>query len=448
MKMKKSLLAVLLSMLFMFSSFVPSISCYAVSISDINTYFDVQGKFYQILKRVTDISTTQEHQTNILNRMYDILENGGYSGSRSGQGLEQNGDVTINSNGDVILSVDLQNAIRESTQTEIDNSGYKYVYSDTVANVIGDFNNQTQYHEFISLVDRLEDENILFYKSSDKAIMAINKDSQLVYRQYSSVQAYYDLIYPYYNWNQIDSTAEIEGYYTWNSSSETYELTTFSGSWSYIQFAVLNSTTLPSYHGYYGLINTNITQYIMYMSYNDMRLGSEGLQSYYVGNDFSTSEVNTTTTLTDSMLNSSISYSDISNYVNSYYVNNQSYPTTEIVYNYINNYTGSGGGSGGDNGNGSDDDDDDDHNGFWNLVESISNFLGHIIDSLGNVLSGVLGLLTDVIDLFIGNDGLPNIVSQLIEYFLPFLPVEFIRLIEFSLMLALILGVVRLIRGH
>ena len=122
MKMKKLLLSAFLSIVFMFSSFVPSINCYAVSISDINTYFDVQGKFYQILKRVTDISTTQEHQTNILNRMYDILENGGYNGSRSGQGLESNGDITINTNGDVLLSVDLQNAIRESTQTEIANS--------------------------------------------------------------------------------------------------------------------------------------------------------------------------------------------------------------------------------------------------------------------------------------------------------------------------------------
>ena len=157
MKFKKLLLSFLFFIVFIFGFFSPSISSYAVGLSDINTYFDVQGKFYQILKNTTDIITTQEHQTSILNKMYDILENGGYSGSRSGEGLANNGDVTINTNGDVILSVDLQNAIRQATQDEIDNNmGFKYVYSFSGADWFEFFNNQDTYHSFLDVLSSNE----------------------------------------------------------------------------------------------------------------------------------------------------------------------------------------------------------------------------------------------------------------------------------------------------
>lgn len=449
MKMKKSLLSVLLSMLFMFSSFVPSINCYAVSISDINTYFDVQGKFYQILNRVTDISTTQEHQTNILNRMYDILEDGGYSGSRSGQGLESSGDVTINTNGDVLLSVDLQNALRESVQTEIDNSGYKYVYSFSGADWLDFFDNQDAYHSFLTVLESNSD--YLCYVSTEnynsrppQYIAVLDNGFEWLYDSYNvgAGTPYYQCDW-FDNWETTTFTDSIIKNYQYDSSSGTYvEVNNSNRSGTGLPwFRAYNVSQglYPSGANSRIITSLNRTQVIMYMTYNDMRLGSEGLQSYYVGNDFSTSEVNTTQTLTDSMLNSSISYSDISNYVNSYYVNNQSYPTTENVYNYINNYNGSGG----DNGNGSNDD-----NNIWDFLDGIGEFIGNLIRSLGNVLSGILSLLTDVIDMFIGENGLPNIVGQLIQYFLPFLPIEIVQLIEFSLLLAIILGVIRLIRGH
>lgn len=448
MKMKKSLLAVLLSMLFMFSSFVPSISCYAVSISDINTYFDVQGKFYQILKRVTDISTTQEHQTSILNKMYDILEDGGYNGSRSGQGLEQSGDVTINTNGDVILSVDLQNAIREASQDEIDNSGYVYVYSYNSALFVNRYIDAQDFNAFANLLETNDSKDKLIgYQPSTGNIVIYSPYDALLCLSGESSMARPD-VNPRLNWSSdVPYT-----HYKLDSNSHTYVIDTYYGSGTgtgvgtpYTNTTRKDYNNLPNlyYSGWY-VVSLNTKQYLAYANLEDLKSGSLGLQPYYIGNDFSSSEVSTTQTITDSMLNSSISYGDISNYVNSYYVTNQSYPTTENVYNYINNYNGSGG-SGGDSGNGSD---DDDNNNIWDFLDGIGDFIGNLISALGNVLSGILSLLTDVIDMFIGDNGLPNIVGQLIQYFLPFLPTEIVQLIEFSLLLAIILGVIRLIRGH
>lgn len=49
--------------------------------------------------------------------------------------------------------------------------------------------------------------------------------------------------------------------------------------------------------------------------------------------------------------------------------------------------------------------------------------------------------------MFIGENGLPNVIGQLISYFLPFLPDWVPTLIGLSVVLALILGVIKLIRG-
>lgn len=190
-------------------------------------------------------------------------------------------------------------------------------------------------------------------------------------------------------------------------------------------------------------IDMQSSQYQVFTTLSAMQNNSLGVQSYYVTDSYNsnwvdnsiTDSYNTTTTA----VNNTVSYQDVANYVNNYYVENNSYPTTNTVYNYINNYVPSDNGGGSSGSNGGDFD--------WSFLGTIGDFLGGLIEGVGNVLSGILSTLTDVIDMFIGENGLPNIISQLIAYFLPFLPEWIPTLIGFSVVLALILGIIKLIRG-
>ena len=190
------------------------------------------------------------------------------------------------------------------------------------------------------------------------------------------------------------------------------------------------------------------------MTVEDMKNGSVGLQSYYVTDSYNTEHTTDSFNTTVSNIENSVNYQDVNNYVNNYYIQNTTYPSSQDVYNYINNYDGSGGGScGGDSGSGSDDKEDDD--GFdWGWLKSIGDFIKGLLNALSAVVSGILDVLTSIIDLFIGTDngdgtrtgGLPNIIGQLIAYFMPFLPSWVGTLIGFSIVLAVIIGVIRFLR--
>lgn len=435
----------------MFGCLLPSINVQAVSLSDINSYFSVQDKFYQILKRVTDISTTQEHQTSILNKMYDILEDGGYSGSRSGEGLSDSGDVTINTSGDILLSVDLQNAIRQATQDEIDNDmGFKYVYTFSGADWLDCFDNQDTYHSFLDVLSSNEG-NICFVscpytvgsKATPSYIGVLLKTYNWVYSSNSTIHGTpVNRVDWYDGWETTSySTSLLKNYYL-NSSTGLYEEvenTNRDGTGLPLCRQYNNSQILSLTSNERILTTLNRSQFVMYLTFNDMKLGSEGLQPYYVGNDFSTSTVTTTQTITDSMLNSSISYSNIQDYVNSYYVTNQSYPTTNNVYNYINNYNG-GSGSGGSGSGGSD-------NPSWDFsfLSTIGQFIASLIAGIGEVIGGILEALTSIISSL--REGFPNVIGSLLEYFVPFLPDEIVTLISLSILFAILVGIIKLIRG-
>ena len=138
-------------------------------------------------------------------------------------------------------------------------------------------------------------------------------------------------------------------------------------------------------------------------------------------------------TISTSNLDNSISYGDISDYVNS---NNVS--SYEITYNYINNYYGSSsGGSGGSGGSGSDID--------WSWLGRIGEIIGGLISALGNVIAGIIDGISSLITSL--TESLPNIFSSILEWLLPFIPSEVISLLSLLFMAIIIVGVVRLIRG-
>lgn len=445
----KKIRFIFLSMLLSISLYIPCFNCYAQGdtwTDSQKTQFFAEG-FYKI---VTDIcglilptglggqNLQADYQNYVLNNNW-IQSNMSYDEWIASQisGAYINGS---SGNADITFSADLQNSLKDWSKYYIDNNlGFVYGYSTNASSYLSFFTNQEEYHSFLDFISSNSDKLVIINGNPNSLI--------LVDVPYSFVKYNYDTTLSIYNtrlyngWS-IFRQNEVQWWSMDHTIRDYVQNTVTSGGQINTNFILSYSPSQqsPSVNQSW-VVNQNITQYIIYNSLDSLKGSSEGVQDYYVTDSYNNTQVSETYNTTTNNVNNSITYGDVQNYVNNYYVENNSYPTSNIVYNYINNYTppDNGGGSGGDNGGG--------NSNIWDFLGTIGDVLGGLIEGVGNVLSGILAALTDVIDMFIGENGLPNVISQLISYFLPFLPEWIPTLIGFSVVLALILGIIKLIRG-
>ena len=451
MRLKKVLYSFIL---FVFSPLFFSISVYAISLSDIDDYFDITGKFNELLWQTNQISTNQEHMQHILNDMYSILRDGGYSVSNTGTSLSNEGLVTIDSDGNLVLSVALRNAISQAVQNEINNNmGFFYAYSYSGADWLDRFQDQDMYRSFLNVLNENDDKFIIAYTYAHNYPSAIYvydlTDLTFLYSSYDSSQSYYYGSL-YKNWSTVTSSA-LYKFYTLSNGLYVEDTAPDFLDGAFFKRTINGIITSVSVG--YRACNLNAHKYQIYKSFSSLQAGSMGVQDYYTGNDFSTNTVNNTSTITQTQLDNSISYQNIVDYTNNYYLTNNNYPTTNIVNNYINNYDGSGGSGG----SGSDDDDEDDEdNGFWNLIKKVLGFISKLFDTIAGFLADLVDSLGDIVNSVIDNilsifanlkDGIPHVISDLLTWFFPFLPEEIIALVELSITCMVVIGLIRLIRG-
>lgn len=370
----------------------------------------------------------------------------------------QNGD---NGEADVVYSPLFQNTVNNYVAYWLsENNEPYYVYSWGTSELENICSDTVQYSQLTN-----------FIREHDDSIIRIPLISSYSYRA-ERIYVYSDIPSEYFwvfasNVNNIECI-NVSAYsnlinnfqrtvteYRYDRSSNTYILNNTSSSNNGVSGTFKLNSYLPLHYqgvdvqhlsGHYIFVDSVATQYIVYKSTSQLNNVTQGVQNYYVTDSYNTNNFQNSNNITDSYnttvsnVNNTVTYSNVADYVNNYYVENNSYPTINNVYNYINNYVPpTDGGGGGSGGSGSDFD--------WSFLGTIGEFLGGLIEGVGNVLSGILSTLTDVIDMFIGENGLPNVISQLISYFLPFLPEWVPTLIGFSVVLALILGIIKLIRG-
>lgn len=424
----------------MFGCLLPSINVYAFGLSDLEAYFDVQQRFKEILWQNNQIMTTQEHMQNILEDMYGILADGGYSGGSSASGLSSNGLVTINSDsGEVSCSDTLSNAISQAVANEINNRmGFKYCYSTGSSQWLDQFQDQTKYHAFLDLISEMQEDNYIIVNGLNYQTVYTypRSNCEFVNDGYnSSMGAYWVKVYENWQYGSVDFNT-----YSYDSNMSQYVL----GNTSTRDFRVDVQKDINSISGLsmaqWVLTDLNQCKYILYNSFEAMRAGTEGVQEYYTGNDFSTNTVNTTQTWTNTQLSNSISYGDVNNYVNNYYVTNGDYPTPNEINIYINTYDPNNNGGGG-SGGGSDSPSWD-----FGFLSTIAEFIASLISALGDVVGGVLSAITSIITSL--REGIPNTIGLFLEWFFPFLPDEIVALLELSILCMVLVGIIRLIRGH
>lgn len=458
--MKKKINIFLLSFIFFISSFLPCLSVYAQgnswTVEEKVRY--VGNAFYKILTDISGVlvpsglngrDLQRDFQAYVLNS--DVIQDNMSYDEWIAQEIDISYENGSSGNSNITFSPTFQNTLNSFAHDYIESyEPFVYGYSLSCRRFRDYFPNADSYNSFVSFFNEHSDSIIffngasggqyfspqtqnLFFIEIDPDVLLV-KDSNLYYGAYTT-HAYND------NW--VYPTSYIK--WTYNKTDYSFTSQFFDSSLPYFICLFPNETDNSSQlsNGYFTncVIDSNCKQYIVYSSQEDMRDAQQGVLSYYVTDSYNTNNTNISTsyTTTTSNIDNSITYGDVQNYVNNYYVENNSYPTTNNVYNYINNYVPPSDGGGGSGGSGSDFD--------WSFLGTIGEFLGGLISAVGNVLSGILSAITDIIDMFIGENGLPNVIGQLVSYFLPFLPEWILPLIGYSVLLALLLGVIRLIRG-
>lgn len=394
------------------------------------------------LERVWDkaVSATSGFISNSLDFTRDFIEF--IAGHRNDYGISENEDpedwlddnISVGTDGNIVFSDNVINSMRDCINNYIVNSsGYSYVYSCDAHNLLNKFDTQEKYGTFLNFISD-NDGKIVQISDYDCNYICVYDANLCVFKR--SDNSYYS-IYPYNsNWELKDHATR----YIYNSNTKQYEL--FSNDYTshnaniYMKSSPdVSDPSEPNFYCY----NSQPTQFIMYYSVDAMRQGTTGVQPYYVNNNFNTSHITGSYNTTTSDINNAITYNNVSDYVNNYYIDNGSYPTTTIINNYINNYTGGNGGSGGD---------DDDNKPDWDFgfLGTIADLLAELISGLGDIVGGILSAITSILTSL--REGIPNTIGLFLEWFFPFLPSEIVGLIELSILCMVIIGVIRLIRGH
>ena len=344
----------LLSFVFFISSLLPCISVYAqgTSWTAEEKIRYVGNAFYKIFTDISGVlvpsglngsDLQRDFQAYVLNSdvIQDNMTYDEWIASEIGI-TYQNGDSGI---ADITYSPTFQNTINNFAHEWVDeNVGYIFAYSYAVNAYQGLYSSQEDYNNFVSFVREHEDHILLFNSiMQNKGVYTIyeldNEDIEIV--KYSSIDSNTRIKVNFYkDWTLIYRGAFYLWTYNFTNKTWTRSDTKYDVSNQAILSMFENPTYSASPNGH--VINSQSVQYQVYKSVDYMRQATQGVQPYYVTDSFNsnwqdnsiTDSYNTTTTA----VNNTVSYEDVSNYVNNYYVENNSYPTTNTVYNYINNY--------------------------------------------------------------------------------------------------------------
>lgn len=208
------------------------------------------------------------------------------------------------------------------------------------------------------------------------------------------------------------------------------------------------------------LLTTGNDEAIVYKNYSTYAATVDGAQPYYfnsqVWQDFSSSQGDYT--LTSSNINT-VTYGDTVSYINDYHDTNNNYPDNSTVNNWIEttNNNNSGGGSGDDSGGGSGGSGSDDSGSIFDWLKTLGKAIGDLISGVGNFLSeivaGLVDAITNLLDaittLITGVlESLTNIFSGLIEFIFAGLPDDIRNVLSLALTVAILISVLKLIRGN
>lgn len=369
---------------------------------------------------------------------------------------------------------DMQNALE---QYNAENQDYVYVYTSDIKRYVNFFTNKSQYQAVVNFVRSQpivfisayssasfrNDTNtgttgIGFQEFGNYALLLSVPDSEGVYcfvSGFGSQQlqnGWLDSAKPYkQSWEDFSPYTGNWKTYAFSTNNDTSLTDVTDISWSYPywffrpydnsnymytrDWTTTNATT--PFTGRSVPVTYGIKQYICFKSTSAMQNYDVGNLPYYqVPQNPNLNYANGSYNITSTQLDNSISYGNVTSYVDSNNVTSY-----ETVINYINNYYGSGGGSSsGGSGSGDSGSDID-----WGWLGRIGEVIGGLISALGNIVAGIIDAISELITSV--TEGIPNVFGQLMEWLFPFLPDYLTSLLSLTIMAVVIVSLVKLLRG-
>lgn len=442
--------------------FFPSLNVHAVGSSwgelATSSYFD--NHFGQINNKLNGVLyNTDDIKQSFDDFLDEYRSNNNISGSNS-QFIADH--MTINyqegdsGNSDVSIDQTLRQVSRQWSDTYKSTLGYDYYYTFSTS-IFSELFSGDKLRAFISFVETYEDDYYVMFSPRD------NNAFCLIPKSYADnfVKDSYNNGYPLYDCYWYSGNTQVSPYqatrYLYNDQNSVWVSTQYTHTffdsgeerYPFLQYAgVCNQVDSLNYCP----VTLNSQSILVYQTTNALNAGNHGEQEYYVSDSYN-STISGSYNTTTNEIDNSVTNTDVNTYISNYYTDNGSYPTPNQITIYINTYEPSPSPTPtptpDPNPGGGDDDDDDNNSNIFDFLERIGDVIAGLISALGEVLASLFEVLGGIIDMFIGPNGIPNIIGQLLGYFLgDFFPPELLTLFELFIVLGVIYGIIRLIRGH
>lgn len=346
--------------------------------------------------------------------------------------------LSVNDEGELIVNDELADAMYQAVNVYIEEytGWYNYQTIDYKKFPSANFPSQGLYNAFLSYCSQQ-------LKGTDKTLVIMNTFNKLNNVYYFPISnALEDVEY----YTSGTPTTFCMGYITqdWNTISPNLYRMDDTGiaaaiytSVKYVHFGTTNSGTyLP--------ITDGTRTVRVYKSLEDLKSYSVGQRPYYYTSKFQDYDINgdNSCIISESQLNGSSVYGDVINYIIEY--PDSDGLTEDELRDILDDYfkdkeddDDSGSGSGGSGGSGL--------GGFLDGIGAIGDallgILGKLLEYVGKAIDLLSETVTKVIDI------IPKNITALLGGIFPFLPEEWLTAIELSLVLAVIVGIVRIFKG-
>lgn len=415
-----------------------------------NAIRDWIGKNTNLSGFIYDFAEVTPTYQTILSCLPDSVKNGLGNNPTEEQVLDATKNFILNnqtvSNNQIVNDNDINTFIKNNVSNYEDTTGYKIGYSFDLTRNAQKFSSAAMLEALKQSVSGVHYPNWYCVWSSGTSMCKVPKNNySFLVTNNSNSNFYICTIYSNDSWTTTPDTGDYEKY-SWNANNGDY---TTDNSLYRSQLAGLYIGKTKDDQGSIGnpLIMTNGNYEIpVYTSLNSLKQYSVGQKPYYYNNDvwqdFSTSSNGYTWSPTNI---NTVTYGDVTNYVNDYHDTNNNYPDNSTVNNWIEetnteNITNNGGGSGG-NGGGSGSGSD----GIFDFLSDLGSVLGNLISNLGQAITNIIKGISDLVTSIVTD--LPTVFFDFIGAIFGWLPEEWVTLLSLSLAAMLIWGIVKVIRG-
>ena len=410
------------------------------------------------VKRGFDVSGFLIDESGVLyQKIKDILKNQSGSGISDGSTPEDLAqffiDNTTVSGNNVTFDDSINTFIKSYSNDYINNNSIRLVYSYDIKYTGGVSNMGAGYPELCSLLEQKQDTYYCVWYNN--RVVFFPKENVVCYHHTTNTNTAEFVVYS--DNQKTPITWQANDNYTWNGTNWVASNAITGQIGSYVTFEYNTSPSTGMSTSFQYLITYDrIESLLFYPSVNDVG-SNDNLSPYYynreVWQDFSTSTGDYTFTPTNI---NTVTYGDVTEYIDNSYTDNSYYPDMSQVNNWIENTNTenitNGGGSGSDDDNGGSGSDDDDESILGNLgkvigqlLKGIINFITGILEGLVDGLTSLLESLTTLISDLI--ESIPNVISPLLGWIFDGLPDEVQALILLGIGLGITISVIKIIRG-